>query len=141
MMKAFSATTEIQAAPETIWRILTDAPAYPEWDPGMIRIEGKIASGERITIYTKAAPDRAFKPTVIEFQPNRKMVWRSGMPLGLFQGARTFTLEPLSGGQTKFAMREEFSGLLEPMIGKSIPNLTPVFEAFAAALKQRAESA
>jgi uncharacterized protein YndB with AHSA1/START domain len=56
-MKAFSTTTEINAAPETIWRILTDAPKYPEWDPGMIRIEGSIAPGQPITIYTKAAPN------------------------------------------------------------------------------------
>ena len=137
-MKVFTATTEIQAAPETIWRILTDAPHYPEWDPGMIRIEGTIAPGEQLTIYTKAAPERAFKPSVVEFQPNRKMVWRSGMPLGLFQGARTFTLEP-SGNRVKFTLREEFSGLLLPMIGRSIPDLSPVFAAFAAALKQRAE--
>lgn len=138
-MKVFMATTEILAAPETIWRILTDAPNYPEWDPGIIRIEGRIAPGEQLTIYTKAAPERAFKPSVVEFQPNRRMVWRSGMPLGLFQGARTFTLEPSSSNRVKFTLREEFSGLMLPMIGRSIPDLSPVFAAFAAALKQRAE--
>ena len=36
----FTATTEINAAPETIWRIVTDAAKYPDWDPGIIRIEG-----------------------------------------------------------------------------------------------------
>jgi hypothetical protein len=138
-MKAFSTVTEINAAPETIWRILTDASKYPEWDPGMIRIEGSIVPGQQITIYTKAAPNRAFKPTVVEFEPNRKMVWRSGMPLGLFQGARTFMLEPLGTDRVRFSMREEFTGMLSPMIGKSIPDLNPTFAAFAAALKKRAE--
>jgi hypothetical protein len=76
---------------------------------------------------------------VVEFEPNRKMVWRSGMPLGLFQGARTFTLESLGDKRVRFSMREEFTGLLSPMIGKSIPDLNPTFAAFSAALKKRAE--
>jgi hypothetical protein len=140
-MKAFSTTTEINASPETIWRILTDASKYTEWDPGMLKMEGTIAPGQKLTIHTKLAPDWAFNPTVVEFEPNRKMVWKSGMPLGLFQGARTFTLEPLGTGRTRFSMREEFSGRLLPVFGASIPDMNPVFAAFADALKKRAESA
>lgn len=141
-MKIFTASTEIKASPETVWGILTDAASYLEWDAGLLKLEGTIAPGQILTIYTKAAPNRAFKPKVVEFEPNRKMVWRSGMPLGLFSGARTFTLTPLdSGTKTKFEMREEFSGAMLPMIGKSIPDLNPVFAEFAAALKKRAESA
>ena len=135
----FKASSEIKASPEVIWRILTDASRYPDWDPGIVKIDGRIAPGEHLTLYTKADPKRAFKPTVIEFDPTRKMIWRSGMPLGLFQGARTFLLEPL-GDRVRFTMREEYGGLLLPMIGKSIPDLNPVFAAFCAALKKRAEA-
>lgn len=138
-MKVFTASTEINASPETVWKILTDASQYPEWDPGMIRLEGKIAPGEQLTVYAKVSPDRAFKPVVTEFDPPRKMVWRSGMPLGLFQGARTFLLEPLGSQRVRFTTREEFSGLLLPLIGRGIPEMTPVFEAFCNALKKRAE--
>jgi hypothetical protein len=60
------------------------------------------------------------------------------MPLGLFKGVRTFTLSS-DGSATTFAMREEYSGLMSPMIVKSIPNLQPAFDEFAAALKSRAE--
>ena len=59
-MKTFSATTNIKASPETIWGILTDAPNYPAWDPGVDRIEGTIAPDEQITAYTKLSPNRAF---------------------------------------------------------------------------------
>jgi hypothetical protein len=136
----FKASNEIKAAPEVIWQILTDASKYPDWDPGIIKIDGTIARGQQLTLYTKADPKRAFKPIVIAYEPNRKMIWRSGMPLGLFQGARTFLLEPL-GDRVRFTLREEYGGLLLPMIGKSIPDLNPVFAAFVAALKKRAESA
>src|SRR5689334_12755941 len=102
----FSASTTIAAAPETIWAILTDAPRYPEWDPGVDRIEGRIAAGEKVTAYTKLSPGRAFPAKVSEFEPGRKMVWSGGMPLGLFKGVRTFTLTPRGDGTTAFELRE-----------------------------------
>ena len=36
-------------------------------------------------------------------------------------------------------MREEYSGLMLPLIWKSIPDLNPSFEKFAAGLKRLAE--
>jgi len=140
-MKEFQATTTIKAAPETIWAILTDAPGYPEWDPSVDRIEGQIAPGQKITAYTKLSPGRAFPVTVSEFVPSQKMTWSSGMPLGLFKGVRTFTLAPQGDGSVKFTVREVFSGLLLPLIGRSIPDMTSPFEQFAAGLKSQAEGA
>jgi hypothetical protein len=139
-MKEYSATTTIQASPETVWAILTNAAAYPEWEPGVDRIEGRIAPGEKVTAYTKANPGRAFPATVSEFVPGRKMVWSGGMPLGLFKGVRTFTLSPEGNGSVKFTIREVFSGPLLGLIGKSIPDMTASFEQLAAGLKRRAES-
>jgi hypothetical protein len=138
-MKYFTATTNIKAAKETIWKILTDAPNYPTWDPGVIRIEGKIAPGEKITAYSKINPDRAFPSKVTEFVPGQRMAWTGGMPLGLFKGVRTFTLVPKSDGTIDFTLREDYSGLLLPMIGGSIPDLTPSFQDFVTGLKARAE--
>ena len=68
------------------------------------------------------------------------MVWSDGMPLGLFRARRTFTLTPKDGG-TEFFMREVFSGLMAPLIVRSIPDLQPSFEELAACLKRRAERA
>jgi len=138
-MLTYTATKTISAPAEIIWNILTDAPRYTEWDANMIKLEGTIAPGEQLTIYTKLDPDRAFKPTVVEFDPHRKMVWQSGMPLGLFTGSRTFLLEP-KGEQVQFTLTEQFKGLMLPMIRSSIPDMNPVFQTFAEALKTRAEA-
>ena len=137
----FSAATTINATPETIWGILTDAANYPAWDPGVDRIEGTIAPGERIVAYTKLSPNRAFPATVTEFVPGQRMTWTGGMPLGLFKGVRTFTLSPRADGGVDFALREEFSGPLLPLFVGSLPDLNKTFEAFAAGLKDRAEGA
>jgi hypothetical protein len=140
MAKVFSATIDINATPEKVWQILTDAPSYPKWDPGMLRLEGKVAPGEKITAYTKVMPDRAFPVTVSTFEPGKRMVWESGMPLGLFKGVRTFTIDSLGGGKVRLTTREEFSGLLLPLIGRTLPDLNKTFQEFSAGLKRYAET-
>ena len=138
-MKAYDATAEIQASPETIWAILTDAPGYQAWDSGIERVDGRIAPGEKITVRSRANPGRAFPVRVTEFTPGERMVWSGGMPLGLFRGVRTFVLAPGSDGSTRFSMREEYSGPLLPLIWRSMPDLGPSFRQFANGLRQRAE--
>jgi hypothetical protein len=138
-MKVFSATTNINAPKETIWKLLTDAPSYPTWDPGVIRIEGRIGAGEKITAYSKINPNRAFPAKVTEFVPGQQMAWTGGMPLGLFKGVRTFTLVPKSDGTIDFTLREVYSGPLLPLFGASIPDLTQSFQDFVDGLKARAE--
>lgn len=138
-MKAYDATSLIQASPEAIWAILTAAPGYSEWDSGVVRVEGRIAPGEKIKVISEANPGRAFPVKVVDFTPGERMVWSGGMPLGLFKGVRTYTLSPQPGGATRFTMREEYTGPLLPMIWRSIPDLGPSFQQFASGLKKRAE--
>lgn len=138
-MRAYEASAVIHADPETIWRVLTDGAKYTEWDSGVDRLEGRIAPGEKIKLHVKVNPGRAFPVRVAEFIPSRRMQWTGGMPLGLFKGVRTFSLTPQGSGATKFAMREEYTGPLVPLIWKSMPDLGPSFEQFANGLKQRAE--
>jgi hypothetical protein len=139
-MKSYDATATIQASPEAIWAILTDAPGYQVWDSGVVRVDGRIAPGEKITVVSKANPGRSFPVKVTEFTPGQRMTWSGGMPLGLFRGVRTFTLSPQSDGATTFTVREEYTGPLLPLIWRSMPDLGPSFKQFADGLKQRAES-
>ncbi len=138
-MKAFSTSIQIQSSPETIWSLLTDAQGWTAWNSTVEKVEGKIAPGEQVTVYAKINPGRAFPVKVTEFVPGKRMVWSSGMPLGLFKGVRTYTLTPQSDG-TEFSMREEYSGLMASMITRSIPDLQPAFDQFSADLKTRAEA-
>ena len=140
-MKTYSATTNIKASKEAIWKILTDAPNYPAWDPWAIRIEGTIAAGETVTAYTKLSPKRAFPAKVTEFVPGQRMTWTGGMPLWLFKGVRTFTLTPKGDGSHDFTVREEFGGPLLPLFAGSLPDMTKPFGDFVAGLKARAEAA
>lgn len=140
-MKSFATSTTIRARPETIWAVLTDAERYPEWNSTVAKVEGRIAGDEKVTVHATIAPGRAFPVTVSTFEPPRTMVWTGGMPFGLFTGTRTFTLTPHGDGSVGFDMREEFTGLLAPLIGMTIPDLQPAFDTFAADLKRKVERA
>jgi hypothetical protein len=137
-MHAFEASAEIHAPADRVWDILTDAPAYPSWDSGVTRVEGRIADGERITVHSEVAAGRAF-PVRVAIKPPDEMTWTGGMPLGLFRGVRTFRVSQ-DGEITRLTMREEYSGPLEGLMWRSIPDLQPSFARFVNGLKARAEA-
>jgi hypothetical protein len=67
-------------------------------------------------------------------------VWRGGMPIGaLFKGERTYRIVAKGADQVEFSMEEIFDGLMAPLITKSIPDMQPAFDEFAACLKTEAE--
>jgi hypothetical protein len=140
-VKSFEAAADIGASPEAIWAILVDGGHYPDWDSGVVGVEGRIARGETIKVVSSVNPGRTFPVKVTGFDPNRSMAWSGGMPLGLFTGVRTFTLTPAANGSTRFHVREEYSGPLVPLMWRSMPDLGPSFAQFANGLRQRAERA
>lgn len=138
-MKTYQAEITIDASAEAIWNVLVDTDNYAEWDPGMIRIEGDLAPGGKVKFFTKFSPDQAFAVKVTGFEPGKKMVLTGGMPFGLFKSERTHTLKENTDGRTHFHTIESFSGLLYPLFGKQIPDLTESFNNFVTGLKARAE--
>lgn len=131
--------TTIRARPERVWALLTDAAGFPRWNSTVTSIEGDIAEGKTLKLKVPTAPERVFKPRVSIVEPGRSMIWSDGMA-PMFKGIRTFTLRPGGDGSTEFSMREEFSGLMLPMIKGSLPDFAPVFETYAEDLKRAAEA-
>ncbi len=138
-MKSFSTSILIDAPASRVWGILTDVASWPNWNTTVDRVEGAATLGNKITVYTKASPGRAFPLKVSEFSAPHHMVWSDGMPLGLFTGKRTYALTPQNNGKLKFEMTEVFTGLMSPLITRSIPDLQPSFDEFAKCLKTVAE--
>lgn len=118
--------------------MLTDAAAWPNWDSGVTKVDGRLALGEKISVTVAANPGRSFPVKVVQLSAPERMVFLGGMPVGLFTGKRTYTLEP-EGAGTRFTMREEYTGPLAGMFFKSIPDLGPSFRQFVEGLKHRAE--
>jgi uncharacterized protein YndB with AHSA1/START domain len=133
-MRSYDASSFIDAPPEQVWAVLTDIAAWPDWDSGVANVDGRLGLGEKLTITVSANPGRAFPVKVVALSAPERMVFRGGMPLGLFTGQRTYTLLREDTG-TRFTMREEYTGPLAGMIFKSIPDLGPSFRQFAEGLK------
>lgn len=139
-MRKYNARATIQRPAAEVWRILTEPSRFPEFDPYCDKIEGELALGGTIKAFSKLSPGRAFPVKVTELVENRRMTWRGGMPLGLFEGVRTFSLTEREG-RTEFEMEEVFRGPMLRLIGGSIPDMTEPFERFAEGLKAYAERA
>jgi len=138
-MKTYQISKDIHAPVERVWRVLIEDLAKDPKPFGILRFEGTLALGCRVKLWSEIDPKRAFALTVAKFDAPTKMVWKGGMPLGLFVGTRTFRLRA-QGGRTIFEMQEVFSGPLSGLITKSIPDLNPSFQKFAATVKERAEN-
>ncbi|CRK57319.1 hypothetical protein [Alloactinosynnema sp. L-07] len=138
-MKSYESSATINATPAQVWAVLTDGANWPNWDSGVTKVEGGIEPGAKIRVTSAASPDRTFPVKVTAMTPHSGMTFSGGMPLGLFRGVRTYTLSSTSDSVTEFRMREEYTGLMLPLIWKSMPDLQPSFDQFASGLKKRVE--
>ncbi len=138
-MLHFETSTTIDAPPDRVWNALVRTDDWPRWGAGIERVDGELGPDERLTLHVAEA-SRPFKLRVTDWQPQRRIELNGGMPLGLFVGTRTYRTDP-DGDGTTFSMVETFTGPLAGLIGRTIPDLQPSFEAFAAGLKAAAETA
>jgi len=128
----------IQASAPRIWSLLTDARSFPRWNSTVLSIEGQIREGERIRIRVPDT-DRTFAPKVSGVVSNQRMTWVGGFA-PIFRGVRIFNLVKLDDGSTDFTMQETFSGVLMPLLRRSLPDFRPIFERYASDLKREAEA-
>lgn len=138
MATSYHVKRYIDAAPQRVWEILTNAAAYPQWNPTVVSITGDMTVASTVQLVSTLAPKRTFKLKVTDASPPKRMVWSDRKPLGLFTGTRTFQLAPRDGG-TDFSMAEAFRGPLAGLISKAIPDMTDSFQQFADGLKAAAE--
>jgi hypothetical protein len=138
-VRSFEAATRIEAPPGIVWSLLTDVAGWRDWDSGVDRVEGRVALGERLTIYATMIRSRPFPVTVVEIRPLEAMRWRGGLPFGLAVIERTYHLDAQADGGTVLTVREEQTGPLAVVTERSTPDLNPSFRQFCAGIKVQAE--
>ena len=140
-MKEYETATTIAAPQERVWAVLTNGDSYPQWNPEIVGIEGRLAPGARITARVRLGDGaiRSVRQRVITFDPPSRMEWVGGLPFGLFIGRRTFTVTRVAGG-TEFRMHLHMSGPLASLILRSVGDRQPEIDRFSDALKTRVET-
>ena len=138
-MRSYEAATRIDAPASVVWEILTDVGDWRDWESGVDRVDGRVALGERLTIYATMIRTRPFPVTVVELRPLEAMRWRGGLPFGLAVIERTYSLDGQDDGGTVVTIREQQTGPLSFLTERSTPDLNPSFRQFCAGLKRQAE--
>ena len=138
--REYTTSVHIAAPPEAVWTVLADAAGYAAWNPEIVAIDGRFATGERITatVHIGGGVMRSVPMRVAVFQPPVRMEWIGGLPLGLFVGRRMFFVTP-GDGATEFRMDLRMTGLLSPLIIRSVGHRQAEIDSFSAALKKRVE--
>jgi hypothetical protein len=143
-MKELRTEIIINASKTKVWEVFTNFEQYPEWNPFIKSIKGKITEGEKIQV--QLTPPEAkgiiMKPIVLKFQKNKELRWLGHLLIpGLFDGEHTFELIDNGNGTTKFVQKEKFSGILVPFLKKLLDYNTKMgFELMNEKLKQICES-
>ena len=127
----------VHAPAERVWALLTDAKHFPLWNSTVTRIDGQIREGETLQVLVPGS-DRVFAPRVSGVVPHERMTWIGGFS-PMFKGVRTFELRPRPDGATDFAMAERFTGLMIPLVRRSMPDFGPIFARYADDLRRESE--
>ncbi|CAK0767479.1 SRPBCC domain-containing protein [Azospirillaceae bacterium] len=145
MSELLDATVEIAASAERVWGVLCDFVSYPEWNPFITSVEGKIRRGARLTIHiaTPGHPAIAIHTRLLKVRRGRELSWRGQvLAPGMLDGEHSFVIEPLAAERCRVRQQAaHFSGVLAPMLLPGLlENTRRGFEAMNLALKQRAEN-
>ena len=135
---------EIRAPLDTVWEILTDFAAYPQWNPHIRQVRGHVRVGARLTIRSQPPGGRpvVLRPIVVTWDPPTELRWRATFLWSrLFSGEHGFMLEPLDNDRVRFHQDETISGLLVPIYARlRLPRTRDGFARVNATLRERAES-
>ncbi|MDH3262118.1 MAG: SRPBCC domain-containing protein [Acidimicrobiia bacterium] len=143
-MRSIETSIHIDARPARVWEVFSDFERYPDWNPFVASLDGRVALGERIAarLTPPGGKGMTFKPKVMAVEPERELRWLGHLFVpGLFDGEHQFLLEPIEGTGTRFVQREQFRGILVPLLLKMVGESTrDGFEAMNTALKLRVEA-
>ncbi|WP_224336750.1 SRPBCC domain-containing protein [Haloprofundus halobius] len=142
-MNDITTAIDIDAPPETVWRVLTEFEHYAEWNPYTV-VSGSATEGSRLRVSPGPEAGRAptFRPRVLRADPGRELRWLGHLYVrGLFDGEHRFVVEPRGDGRSRLVQSESFSGvLMGPILRRIGADTEANFRGVNEALKARAEA-
>ena len=141
-MRIIETQIDVAASASSLWQILTDFPAYSDWNPFITEIEGRSELGARLRVRI-CPPGRTaitLKPTILAVAREWELRWRSRRIVpGFFDNEHSFQIR--SHGQfCRFHQSERFTGIMVTMVGDDLFDaMQQGFEEMNAAIKLRAE--
>lgn len=134
---------DIAASSSTVWAVLTDFAAYPEWNPYIRHIAGELQVGKQLQVTLQPTGHTAthVRPRVLAATPRQELRWVGHVLLpGLFDVQHTLRMTPLDANHVRFIQEESFEGLLVRFSARTLKDTEQSFGEMNEALRLRAES-
>jgi hypothetical protein len=141
--RTIETTIDIAAPADRVWRMLTDFASFPEWSRFIMAIEGDARPGTRLSVrLNDGGGEMKMRPEVVACEEQVELRWRGVVGARfVFSGEHRFRLDALPDGRTRFTHSEMFSGILVPLLWKTLNTRTrKAFHEFNTALRVRAET-
>lgn len=133
--RSVTVRARIAAPPSVVWDLLTNVDDMSRWNSTVSTMSGRIAPGGQVRV-TVPTSTRTFNLTVDTCTPPSRLVLSEGN--AIFRGVRTYTLTQDAGGGTDFELAEVFTGLMLPLIARSLPDFKSIFARYVADLTEEA---
>ena len=134
----FSASVEIDAAPEKAWALVKNVEEWPKWIPSLKKIEkvteAPMDVGSQVLVVARSLITVNLLMTITEFVPGRSVVME-GKVLGV-KMKRYYEMEPVAQNKAKLTAGGEVSGLLAFLVRRGGQKLS---EEIVQALKKKVE--
>lgn len=144
MTQTIETEIEIDAPVDRVWAIFSEFGQWPDWNPFVVSLKGRVAVGEKLEVRLDPPNGRAatIKPNVLAFESPSEFRWLGHLLIpGIFDGEHQFRLESIEGDRTRFVQREDFGGLLAGLFLRLLrESTTEGFEVMNQALKERVEA-
>jgi hypothetical protein len=141
-MHEIQSTININAPVAHVWQVLTNFKSYPDWNPFIVSITGKINIGAQLRVKMQLPGRKAttFKPQIINLVPNGEFRWlgKLGIP-GLFDGEHYFMVSSNDENGTTLIHGERFKGILVPLFKRILSDTEKAFVEMNRALKVECE--
>lgn len=143
-MKEVRTEITIDAPVGRVFQILADIDRYHEWNPLIVSARGRVSPGEKldISIRLPGKPDIPYVVQILRIVQDREFVWIGRMKMkGILDGMHFFELFLEGVNRVRVVQREEFRGLLVPLVWRTFldTRMRMGFEAVNQSLKELAE--
>src|SRR6266536_494773 len=134
---------EISAPIAHVYGVLTDFGSYPEWNPFLTSLSGKLEVGQKLALEMSLPEGQTYllKPVLTRVTENAELRWRGGFVFpALLEAEHFFLLTERQTSVTRVVQGQNFSGLLLRFAGNSLTLAARGSVYLNQALKKRAES-
>ncbi len=144
-MKQIITSIAIDVPAKKVWDNLVDFGRYPDWNPFIRRIDGKLEKGSTLDVEMSLPGSRPMRlrPKVTGFREGKELRWEGKLLIkGLLDAEHFFLVKrsKTSADKTRFIQGEYFSGIMVPFLSGTIEKTRSQFIEMNIGLKRASES-